>query len=1154
MTRPVSVIINSNGRPEGLRRILAALRWLDYAAFEVIVVLGPDNDGVQEVQADFGDDVVWRSCAIQNLSASRNIGIAASAGDLVAFIDDDAVPDPSWLDDVAAPFDDPEVAATGGPVLNHTGAALQALFSCVTRGGLSEIVVSGPNPSDMLSAPDSWMVPYPTGTNSCFRRSALVAIGGFDEEFEYYLDESDVCVRLVDRGWRIQLLERGLVHHGFLPGVVRGATRAVDNWAPIIKSLVYFAERHGMRGPATLRAAEDLSEQLRRLRTACETHVSEGLVAPETLDAFDAARTDEAIRACAAADLPPRTQPPEFFDDGASFRRFSTLRPRDRRLHLCFMSKEAPPGPLNGIARVTWDLARGLAAAGHVVRLLTRTDSSPSVELAEGVWVHRVVVRGHEPAARVPADLWDYSASLLDELLEIDSQRPIDVVEFPNWDLEGVAVVADGRFRTSMGLYTPLLALIESDERLSPRDERFALMTRAERDLYARTSGLSAPSRDVVEEIEGLYGLKLPGERITYAPHAIPDLCPDARRKPATGDAQEPVTLLFVGRLEPRKGIDVLLSAAASVLGQGVPLELIVVGDASQSAPGGATYPDTFRREHPGLAREVRFAGKVDDGALHELYDAADVVVVPSRYESFGLVAVEAMMHARPVVASAAGGLSSVVRDGETGLLVPPGDAAVLASAITRLAGDAQLRMRMGEAGRRRYLADYSLEGKVSAANAYYDRIAGRRTAGYTAQALLPLRAAGALAGDPERPADFSGLVRCPKCRGGLDVAPRVVNTSGRVKTGSAVCLSCGCVAAEVRNFRMNFHRFGERHVEPAQGRRPRRVEHRGERRLLATQSAGVTLNGRWHEHGGCLRSSGDGSDWMSIEVACSDALLRLMRTPDAGLVDIEVDGAHVERVDLWQSEGTLVLPLAAIEDEAVRPHTIVIRPVSRGSSDTGRVYYCGTTLLGPSGGAFGPWEPVNFGNDWSAALERWVGEVPADEWILECGGGDRRSGARNRINFEYLPFELADVYGDIHELPFADDSFALVLSQAVFEHVRDPRRAAKEMLRVTRPGGVIALEVAFMQPLHAVPSHYYNMTPWGARELFPGCEVLEEDQFGGLAGTVEWLLRASGIAQNALPAAVSRVVDDVALLEGFATPEGRRAVASGVYLAVRVP
>jgi glycosyltransferase involved in cell wall biosynthesis len=143
------------------------------------------------------------------------------------------------------------------------------------------------------------------------------------------------------------------------------------------------------------------------------------------------------------------------------------------------------------------------------------------------------------------------------------------------------------------------------------------------------------------------------------------------------GEPADPPEVLFVGRLSPEKGILELVQAADG-------MELMVAGDGP------------LRDRVPGVR------GFVPHHELGPLYDRAAVVAVPSRREGFGVACLEAMAHGRPVVASAVGGLLDLVVDGETGLLVPPGDVPALRAALERLLGNAELRERLGAAARER--------------------------------------------------------------------------------------------------------------------------------------------------------------------------------------------------------------------------------------------------------------------------------------------------------------------------------------------------------------------------------------------------------------------------------------------------------------------
>ena len=164
------------------------------------------------------------------------------------------------------------------------------------------------------------------------------------------------------------------------------------------------------------------------------------------------------------------------------------------------------------------------------------------------------------------------------------------------------------------------------------------------------------------------------------------------------GEEADPPYVLFAGRLSPEKGVLELVEAA-----NGLPL--VVAGDG------------------PLRDRVPQARGVLPRAELDALLAGAAVVAVPSRREGFGLVAAEAMAHGKPVVASAVGGLLDLVVDGETGLLVPPGDVAALRAALERLLGDAQLRRRLGAAGRARARERLSWDAQISATLAVYHEL-----------------------------------------------------------------------------------------------------------------------------------------------------------------------------------------------------------------------------------------------------------------------------------------------------------------------------------------------------------------------------------------------------------------------------------------------
>jgi SAM-dependent methyltransferase len=124
---------------------------------------------------------------------------------------------------------------------------------------------------------------------------------------------------------------------------------------------------------------------------------------------------------------------------------------------------------------------------------------------------------------------------------------------------------------------------------------------------------------------------------------------------------------------------------------------------------------------------------------------------------------------------------------------------------------------------------------------------------------------------------------------------------------------------------------------------------------------------------------------------------------------------------------------------------------------------------------------------------------------ILDCGAGLRCEPEETVINLEIVDFPLCDVLGVGQSLPFADGVFDAVFSFAVLEHVADPFRCAAEMIRVLKPGGRIYAHVPFLQPEHACPNHFYNMTRWGVARLFEGLQI--ERQYVPRTGVPMWSL-----------------------------------------------
>lgn len=174
---------------------------------------------------------------------------------------------------------------------------------------------------------------------------------------------------------------------------------------------------------------------------------------------------------------------------------------------------------------------------------------------------------------------------------------------------------------------------------------------------------------------------------------------PDDEAKEFIGVPPCERVLLYVGRIEPLKGIDTLIEALAIMQKAGVFVCLSVIGgDSNGIQDSSSTEMARLQRlrEQHGLKELVAFLGKKDQDSLPYYYSAAEAVVVPSHYESFGMVALEAMACGTPVVASQVGGLAFLVQDGITGYTVPVDEPEALAERLTTLINDTELRQQMG--------------------------------------------------------------------------------------------------------------------------------------------------------------------------------------------------------------------------------------------------------------------------------------------------------------------------------------------------------------------------------------------------------------------------------------------------------------------------
>ncbi len=235
-----SIIIITYNRAHYLESCLRRLELLDYSNFEVVVVNGPSTDETERVLQLFPR---VRICVTEegNVSKSRNVGLHVAEGELVAFIDDDALASRDWLKELSASFDHPAVGGVGGLVYGLNPRRVDFSYGIVDIYGRVDPVRSQ---AGDYNHPNGYRFNSVMGTNCGFRRLALSQIGLFDEEFDYYHDEADICRRLIGAGWKITFSPGARVVHLSATGPTR-SSRFDVNWHTILKNTVYFALKHG---------------------------------------------------------------------------------------------------------------------------------------------------------------------------------------------------------------------------------------------------------------------------------------------------------------------------------------------------------------------------------------------------------------------------------------------------------------------------------------------------------------------------------------------------------------------------------------------------------------------------------------------------------------------------------------------------------------------------------------------------------------------------------------------------------------------------------------------------------------------------------------------------------------------------------------------
>ena len=391
---------------------------------------------------------------------------------------------------------------------------------------------------------------------------------------------------------------------------------------------------------------------------------------------------------------------------------------------LLILSWEYPPLIEGGLARHVRKLAEALVDLDIDVHVLTRGgEESPAEEQAGGVTIHRI----REP--KRPTDLGEFVAwvermnsDMLAAGVELGDRFSFDLVHGHDW------LVANACDHLAKRFGAPLITTIHATEHgrhqgwVDKHPQSY--IHGVERWITNRSDRVIACSYYMREQIADIFGVE--GERVSVIPNGIDprDLQPqdpaELRRLRLEFADQDQKLVLLVGRLVYEKGFQLALEAMPGVI-ERVPGTRFLVA-------GSGTHEAELRRQAEGLGlmEHGTFLGWIGDDVLHSLYPIADICVVPSIYEPFGLVALEAMASGCPCLVADTGGLREVVPHEEAGLRFRARDPEALTEMAVRVLGDEQLGERLVSEGLE-HIRRFDWADIAEQTVGVYEQVAGRR-------------------------------------------------------------------------------------------------------------------------------------------------------------------------------------------------------------------------------------------------------------------------------------------------------------------------------------------------------------------------------------------------------------------------------------------
>jgi SAM-dependent methyltransferase len=295
-----------------------------------------------------------------------------------------------------------------------------------------------------------------------------------------------------------------------------------------------------------------------------------------------------------------------------------------------------------------------------------------------------------------------------------------------------------------------------------------------------------------------------------------------------------------------------------------------------------------------------------------------------------------------------------------------------------------------------------------------------------------------------------------------------------------------------------------------------------------------------------------DASAYFSFTTKAPTTRLKFHKHGWSGIGRVDVDGQYYDEVDLFNQECS-ISHYVNIQNLARKEITITVGVTGRSHPDAQS-----KRLLLEGIEEFGEDEIIpiyqkvaarNRGGAFAPRFYELMALLGEDALVLDVGGGKRQLDDLRYINLEYTAHEEPDLLGDGTILPFRSNSFDLVYTAAVLEHVRDPIAMGREIYRVLKPGGIVLANSAFMQPIHSEGQHFFNLTPYGLELCFEQFEKRSSWVDTSFVFTLEWFVDVLGVRGKVPSNSLEQFFSVAREIESQIPANRAPYVASGVWL-----